>query len=98
MKLPRGSLAVLGFVLIWAFLILFILYPLMRIFYDAVTNEAGEFTLSYFSDFFTDSFYLRSFWRSMVLGLAAVLTTSVIGISVSLLIVLYYFPYRMTFS
>jgi len=98
MKLPRGSLAVLGFVLIWAFLIVFILYPLMRIFYDAVTNEAGEFTLGYFSDFFTDSFYLRSFWRSMVLGLAAVLTTSVIGIAVALLIVRYEFPYRMTFS
>jgi len=98
MKLPRGSLAVLGFVLIWAFLILFILYPLTRIFYDAVTNEAGEFTLGYFSDFFTDSFYLRSFWRSMVLGLAAVVTTSVIGIAVALLIVRYEFPYRMTFS
>jgi iron(III) transport system permease protein len=98
MKLPRGSLAVSGFVLIWAFLILFILYPLIRIFYDAVTNEAGEFTLSYFGDFFTDSFYLRSFWRSMVLGVAAVLTTSVIGIAVALLIVRYDFPYRMTFS
>ncbi len=98
MKLPRGSLAVLGFVLIWAFLILFILYPLTRIFYDAVTNEAGEFTLGYFRDFFTDSFYLRSFWRSMVLGLAAVFTTSVIGIAVALLIVRYDFPYRMTFS
>jgi len=98
MKLPRGSLAVLGFVLIWAFLILFILYPLTRIFYDAVTNEAGEFTLGYFSDFFTDSFYLRSFWRSMVLGLAAVFTTSVIGIAVALLIVRYDFPFRMTFS
>jgi len=98
MKLPRGSLALLGFILIWAFLILFILYPLSRIFYDAVTNEAGEFTLSYFGDFFTDSFYLRSFWRSMVLGAAAVLTTSVIGIAVALLIVRYDFPYRTTFS
>ncbi len=98
MKLPRLSLGVLGFVLIWAFLILFILYPLTRIFYDAVTNEAGEFTLVYFSEFFTDSFYLRSFWRSMVLGLAAVFTTSVIGIAVALLIVRYEFPYRMTFS
>ena len=98
MKLPRLSLSLLGFVLIWAFLILFILYPLTRIFYDAVTNEAGEFTLVYFSDFFTDSFYLRSFWRSMVLGIAAVFTTSVIGIAVALLIVRYEFPYRMTFS
>jgi len=98
MKLPRGSLAVLGFVLIWAFLILFILFPLSRIFYDAVTNEAGAFTLSHFRDFFTDSFYLRSFWRSMVLGVAAVLTTSLIGIAVAFLIVRYEFPYRKIFS
>jgi iron(III) transport system permease protein len=97
-RLPRPSLAVLGFVLIWAFLILFILFPLTRIFYDAVTNEAGQFTLSHFRDFFTDGFYLRSFWRSMVLGVAAVLTTSVIGIAVAFLIVRYEFPYRKTFS
>ena len=98
MKLPRGSVAVLGFVLIWAFLILFILFPLTRIFYDAVTTESGAFTLGHFRDFFTDSFYLRSFWRSMVLGVAAVLTTSVIGIAVAFLIVRYDFPYRKTFS
>jgi len=98
MKLPRSTFAASGFVLIWAFLIIFILYPLTRIFYDAVTNEAGQFTLGYFHDFFTDSFYLRSFWRSMVLGLAAVFTTSVIGIAVALLIVRYEFPFRMTFS
>ena len=98
MKLPRGSVAVLGFVLIWAFLIVFVLYPLTRIFYDAVTNEAGRFTLGNFREFFTDSFYLRSFWRSMVLGVAAVFTTSVIGIAVAFLIVRYEFPYRKTFS
>jgi iron(III) transport system permease protein len=98
MKLPRGSTAVFGFVLIWAFLGLFILFPLTRIFYDAVTNEAGQFTLGNFQEFFTDSFYLRSFWRSMVLGVAAVLTTSVIGIAVAFLIVRYDFPYRKTFS
>ena len=98
MILPRGSLAVLGFILIWAFLILFILFPLTRIFYDAVTTESGAFTLSHFRDFFTDAFYLRSFWRSMVLGVAAVISTSVIGISVAFLIVRYDFPYRRTFS
>lgn len=98
MRLPRNSLAALGFVLIWGFLVIFILYPLTRIFYDAVTNEAGEFTLGYFRDFFTDSFYLRSFWRSMVLGVAAVISTSVIGIAVAFLIVRYDFPYRKTFS
>ena len=98
MRLPRPSLAWVGFGAIWAFLILFVLYPLTRIFYDAVTNEAAEFTLRNFQEFFTDSFYLRSFWRSMVLGLAAVVTTSVIGIAVAFLIVRYDFPYRRLFS
>ncbi len=98
MRLPRASTAVFGFGLIWSFLIVFVLFPLTRIFYDAVTNEAGQFTLGHFHDFFTDSFYLRSFWRSMVLGVAAVITTSVIGIAVAFLIVRYDFPYRKTFS
>ena len=98
MKLPRASVAMLGFGLIWAFLIAFVLYPLTRIFYDAVTNEAGQFTLVNFREFFTDSFYLRSFWRSMVLGVAAVFTTSVVGIAVAILIIRYEFPYRKSFS
>jgi iron(III) transport system permease protein len=98
MKLPRASTAIFGFGLIWSFLIVFVLFPLTRIFYDAVTNEAGQFTLGHFREFFTDSFYLRSFWRSLVLGVAAVITTSVIGIAVAFLIVRYDFPYRKTFS
>jgi iron(III) transport system permease protein len=98
MRLPRATAAVLGFGLIWAFLIAFVLFPLTRIFYDAFTNEAGQLTAANFQAFFTDSFYLRSFWRSMLLGLAAVFTTSVIGIAVAFLIVRYDFPYRKLFS
>jgi iron(III) transport system permease protein len=84
--------------LIWTFLLVFVLFPLTRIFYDAFTDEAGAFTLANFREFFTDSFYLRSFWKSMLLGAMAVLTTSVIGISVAFLIVRYEFPYRNLFS
>jgi iron(III) transport system permease protein len=101
MKLPRAPMAPLsaiGFGLIWTFLLLFVLFPLTRIFYDAVTNELGQFTLRNFQDFFTDSFYLRAFWRSMALGVAAVISTSVIGIAVAFLIVRYDFPYRNLFS
>lgn len=98
MRRPRVSMAVFGFSLIWAFLIVFILFPLTRIFYDAFTNEAGQFTFANFSSFFTDSFYLRSLWRSLLLGVAAVITTSVIGISVAFLIIRYEFPYRNLFS
>lgn len=84
--------------LIWAFLLLFVLFPLTRIFYDAFTDEAGQWTLVNFHLFFTDGFYLRSFWQSMVLGAAAVVTTSVIGIAVAFLIVRYDFPGRGVFS
>jgi iron(III) transport system permease protein len=98
MKLPRLSLAALGFALIWAFLIVFVFYPLTRIFYDAFTNEAGALTAANFLEFFTDHFYLRSLWKSLALGAAAVATTSVLGIAVAYLLIRYEFPYRNTFS
>jgi iron(III) transport system permease protein len=91
-------ISVAGFGLIWAFLILFLLYPLTRIFYDAFTNEAGQFTLVNFQEFFTDRFYLRSLWNSLVLGVAAVITTSVVGIAVAFLIIRYDFPGRNLFG
>jgi len=98
MRLPRASVATLGFVLIWTFLIVFVFYPLTRIFYDAFSNEAGQLTLANFYEFFTDSFYLRSLWKSLALGVAAVITTSVVGVAVAFLLIRYEFPYRNVFS
>ncbi|MBI2002075.1 MAG: iron ABC transporter permease, partial [candidate division NC10 bacterium] len=96
---PRTSVvALLGFGFIWAFLILFLVYPLTRIFYDAFTNEAGQFTLVNFQEFFTDRFYLRSLWHSILLGVGTVVTTSVIGIVVAFLLIRYEFPFRNLFS
>src|SRR5262245_54219841 len=99
LKGPRTpASAIIGFGLIWAFLILFVLYPLTRIFYDAFTNEAGQLTLVNFQEFFTDRFYLRSLWNSLLLGVATVLTTSVIGIAVAFLIIRFEFPGRNLFG
>jgi len=98
MRTRRIPLGTLGFAAIWAFLIGFVFYPLTRIFYDAFTDEAGMLTLANFHEFYTDSFYLRSLWKSLALGAAAVITTSVVGITVAYLLVRYEFPYRKTFS
>jgi iron(III) transport system permease protein len=95
MRSPRLAL---GVGLIWAFLILFLVYPLGRIFYDAVSDEAGRWTLANFHDFFTDRFYLRSLWHSMILGVATVITSSVLGITVAFLLVRYDFLGRSLFS
>ena len=93
----RLPLAV-GVCLIWAFLVLFLVYPLCRIFYDAVTDEAGRFTLANFHAFFTDRFYLRSLVNSMILGVTTVICASVLGIAVAFLLVRYDFVGRNLFS
>ncbi|MBI3106048.1 MAG: iron ABC transporter permease [Candidatus Rokubacteria bacterium] len=87
-----------GVGLIWAFLILFLVYPLCRIFYDAVTDGAGHFTLANFEDFFTDQFYLRSLWNSLILGVVTVITSSALGIGVAFLLVRFDFWGRNLFS
>ena len=88
----------IGVAAIWAFLLLFLVYPLCRIFYDAVTDGAGRFTLANFHDFFTDAFYLRSLWNSLVLGVATVVTSSILGIAVAFLLVRFDFRGRALFS
>jgi iron(III) transport system permease protein len=95
---PVPVVSRIGFGLIWLFLLVFVLYPLTRIFYDAFTNESGQFTLANFHEFFTDRFYLRSLWNSLLLGFATVLTTSVIGVAVAFLIIRFEFPYRNLFA
>ncbi len=97
MRSPRLGPAV-GVGLIWAFLILFLVYPLGRIFYDAVTDEAGRWTLANFHEFFTDRFYLRSLWHSLILGVATVITSSVLGFAVAFLLVRFDFVGRNLFS
>src|SRR6266571_7102389 len=92
------ALPALGVAVIWLFLALFLVYPLTRIFYDAVTDEAGRLTVANFATFFTDTFYLRALWKSLVLGVATVAASSVIGIAVAFLLVRYDFRGRGFFS
>jgi iron(III) transport system permease protein len=97
---PRAAWlpAVAGVALIWSFLALFLLYPLARIFYDAVTDDAGRLTLAHFHAFFTDGFYLRSLWNSILLGAGVVASTSVLGIGIAFLLVRYEFRGRELFA
>ena len=85
-------------ILIWASYTMFLLYPLARIFYDAVTDDTGAFTLGGFHAFFTDGFYLRSLWNSLLLGIGVVIASSALGIGVAFLLVRYEFWGRGLFS
>lgn len=87
-----------GVALIWAFLVIFLVYPLLRLLYDAFTDDAGRLTLLNFSEFFTDRFYLRSLRNSILLGLGTVVATSVLGVAIAFLLVRYEFWGRSLFS
>src|SRR5213592_3476254 len=92
------ALPALGVTLIWAFLAVFLVYPLLRIFYDAFSDEAGRLTLQNFVAFAGDAFYVRSLVNSLVLGLATVATTSILGFAIALVLVRYDFVARNFFS
>jgi iron(III) transport system permease protein len=96
---PRVKIGgLIGYAGIWAFLGIFLIYPLIRLFYDAFTTDQGVLTLMNFYDFFTDSFYLKALVNSLLLGVATVMTTSTIGITIAFLLLRYEFPGRNLFS
>src|SRR5262245_32840811 len=88
----------LGVGAIWLFLLVFLVYPLIRIFYDAFTDEAGALTLANVAEFAADAFYRRSLLNSLLLGLGTVATTSILGFAIAFLLVRYDFVGRSLFS
>jgi iron(III) transport system permease protein len=93
-----SRLPALGVATIWLFLLLFLAYPLARIFYDAFTDEAGRLTLANLVEFAHDGFYLRSLGNSLLLGLGTVVTTSLLGFAIAFVLVRYDFVGRGLFS
>jgi iron(III) transport system permease protein len=93
-----AALPALGVALIWAFLGVFLVYPLLRIFYDAFSDEAGRLTLVNFVEFAGDHFYRRSLVNSLLLGIGTVVATSVLGFAIAFLLVRYDFPGRGLFG
>ena len=91
-------LPAVGVALIWAFLAVFLVYPLLRIFYDAFSDEAGRLTVANFVEFASDHFYRRSLMNSLLLGLGTVAATSVLGFTIAFLLVRYDFPGRALFG
>ena len=97
-RLTAAWLPALGVALIWAFLAVFLVYPLLRIFYDAFSDEAGRLTLANFVEFAGDHFYRRSLVNSLLLGLGTVAATSALGFAIAFLLVRYDFPGRSLFG
>ncbi len=83
---------------LYGFLALFILYPLSRLFIDAVRTEDGTFTLTYIANLAIDPFYRRALGNSLLVSGGTVIGTSVLGFLAAFLLVRYEFPGRELFS
>jgi len=88
----------LGVGVVWLFLLVFLVYPLLRILYDAFSDDAGRLTLANFLAFARDPYYLRSLANSLLLGLGTVVAASVVGFAVAFLLVRYDFVGRNLFG
>ena len=83
---------------VYAFLFLFIVFPLWRLFLDAVTTEEGGFTLAFLQDFLSDGFYHRALLNSLLVAGGTVVGCTVLGFLAAFLLVRYEFPGRQVFS
>jgi len=83
---------------IYAFLALFIIFPLWRLFVDAVSTEGGKFTLAFVADFASDSYYRRALFYSVLMASGTVVGCVVIGFLAAFLLVRYDFPGRRSFE
>lgn len=83
---------------IYLFLAVFVGVPLIKLFVDAFVASDGSFTLGYFRSFFRDSYYLKAFLNSMILGVGTVIAASLLGFAASYCLVRYDFPGRRAFS
>jgi iron(III) transport system permease protein len=83
---------------IYAFLALFILFPLYRLFLDAITTEAGELTLAFLRDFAGDRFYRRALVNSLIVAGGTVVGCGILGFLAAFLLVRYDFPGRGAFG
>lgn len=90
--------AVVGVLPLYAFLFVFIVFPLWRLFVDAVSTEDGQLTLAYVADFATDGFYRRALLNSLIVAFGTVIGCAIIGFTAAFLLVRYDFPGRSAFS
>lgn len=65
---------------------------------EVVSLPRRAFSVEFFLDVFRDELYMKALGNSLLLGLATVVTTSVIGFAVAYLLVRYDFPGRKVYN
>lgn len=93
-RVPTGAWVLV----LWGFLAAFVLFPLARLFVDAVSTDDGRLTVAYLADFVGDGFYRRALLNSLIVASGTVVGCAIIGFAAAFLLVRYEFPGRALFS
>jgi iron(III) transport system permease protein len=74
-----------------AILIAFILYPILRVLWIALSDEAGNLTLIHFLNFFRRPLFREALWNTLVSGLLVVVFSGLISLPLAYIIARYEF-------
>jgi iron(III) transport system permease protein len=92
LRVEASPVQVLAALLVAAFLMLFLLVPVGRVFVAAFARPEGGFTLVHFGDFFRTSLFLESFWNSAYVAGMSVVVASLIAVPLAVILARYRFP------
>ena len=75
--------------LLFAILIVFILYPVARVLWIALSDETGNLTLIHFLNFFRRPLFREALWNTLVSGLLVVVFSGVISLPLAYILARY---------
>jgi iron(III) transport system permease protein len=77
--------------LLFAILIAFILYPVLRVLWIALSDETGNLTLIHFLNFFRRPLFREALWNTLVSGLLVVVFSGLLSLPLAYIIARYEF-------
>ena len=77
--------------LLFALLIVFILYPVARVLWIALSDETGNLTLIHFLNFFRRPLFREALWNTLVSGLLVVVFSGLLSLPLAYIIARYEF-------
>ena len=85
--ITRQPVMLISIIAVIVLLLLFVVYPLVKVLIFSLTDETGAFSLATAAEIFSTSRYLKTFGRTIVLGLIVAVIATFIG---------YVFAYAIT--
>ena len=75
----RQPIMLISILTVIVLLLLFVIYPLVKILLFSLTDASGTFSLATAAEIFSTSRYLKTFGRTMVLGVIVAVIATFIG-------------------